>query len=243
MRRDGGEFLGGVPESYREKKPPTRDFGAFAMWDLPACEVRDGRIHSRACDDLIGCATIVALFRELEQLGAEATVYGLFTRAEEVGFIGAVQLAKSGRLSRDLTIVSLETSSEKSPGAGKMGEGVIIRVGDKTSIFDDAATAALTHAAIEAKIPHQRCLMSGGTCEATAYQLYGYRAAALCVALGNYHNCGPDLTIAPEFVALDDVAGMVELMVRASTHEGPIDPHGALRAKIENGLEKYRGYF
>ena len=42
--------------------------------------------------------------------------------------------------------------------------------------------------------------MSGGTCEATAYQLYGYRTAALCVALGNYHNCGPDLTIAPEFV-------------------------------------------
>jgi hypothetical protein len=48
----GDEFLGGVPESYREKKPPTRDFGAFAMWNLPACEVRDGRIYSRACDDL-----------------------------------------------------------------------------------------------------------------------------------------------------------------------------------------------
>ncbi len=239
----GEEFLGGVPESYREKKPPTRDFGAFAMWDLPACEVRDGRIHSRACDDLIGCAAIVALFQQLERLGAEATVYGLFTRAEEVGFIGAVHLAKSGRLPRDLTIVSLETSSEKSPGAGRMGEGVIVRVGDKTAVFDDAATAALTHAATDAKIPFQRCLMSGGTCEATAYQLYGYRSAALCVALGNYHNCGPDLTIAPEFVSLDDVAGMVQLMARVSTHEGPIDPHGALRAKIEKGQEKYRGYF
>lgn len=239
----GEEFLGGVPESYREKKPPVRDFGAFAMWDLPACEVRDGRIHSRACDDLIGCAAIVALFQELERVGAEATVYGLFTRAEEVGFIGAIQLAKSGRLPRDLTIVSLECSSEKSPGAGKMGEGVIVRVGDKASVFDDAATAALTHAATEAKISFQRCLMSGGTCEATAYQLYGYRPAALCVALGNYHNCGPDLTIAPEFVALDDVAEMVTLMVRASTHEGPIDPHAALRARIEKGLEKYARYF
>jgi endoglucanase len=239
----GEEFLGGVPESYREKKPPVRDFGAFAMWDLPACEVRDGRIHSRACDDLIGCGAIVALFQQLERLGAEATVYGLFTRAEEVGFVGAIHLAKSGRVPLDLTIVSLETSSEKSPGAGKMGEGVIIRVGDKTSIFDDAATAALTHAATEAKIPHQRCLMSGGTCEATAYQLYGYRTAALCVALGNYHNCGPDLTIAPEFVSLDDVAGMVQLMTRACTHEGPIDPHAALRAKIEKGLEKYARYF
>ena len=239
----GEEFLGGVPESYREKKPPVRDFGAFSMWDLPACEVRDGRIHSRACDDLIGCAAIVALFQQLDHIGAEASVYGLFTRAEEVGFIGAIHLAKSGRLPRDLTIVSLETSSEKSPGAGKMGEGVIVRVGDKTAIFDDSATAALTHAATDAKIPFQRCLMSGGTCEATAYQLYGYRTSALCVALGNYHNWGPDLTIAPEFVALDDVEGMVQLMVRASTHEGPNDPHGALRAKYEKGVEKYRAFF
>jgi endoglucanase len=236
-------FLGGVPESYRAKHPPTRDFGAFAMWDLPACEVRDGRIHSRACDDLIGCAAIVALFQQLDHLGAEATVYGLFTRAEEVGFIGAIQLAKSGRLPRDLTVVSLETSSEKAPGAGRMGAGVIIRVGDKTSIFDDSATAALTHAATDAKIAHQRCLMAGGTCEATAYQLYGYRSAALCVALGNYHNCGPGETIAPEFVALDDVSGMVQLMTRVSTHEGPNDPHGALRERCERRLDEYRRFF
>ena len=36
----------------------------------------------------------------------------------------------------------------------------------------------------------QRCLMSGGTCEATAYQLYGYETGGLCIALGNYHNRG-----------------------------------------------------
>lgn len=236
-------FLGGVPEEYREKKPPTRDFGAFAMWDLPACEVRDGRIHSRACDDLIGCAAIVALFQQLDRIGAEANVYGLFTRAEEVGFIGAIQLARSGGLPRELTIVSLECSSEKAPGAGRMGEGVIIRVGDRTSIFDDAATAALTTAATDAKIPFQRCLMSGGTCEATAYQLYGYRSAALCVALGNYHNCGPDTTIAPEFVAVNDVAAMVDLMVRVSTNEGAADPHTSLRERCERRVEEHRRFF
>ncbi|HYR59444.1 MAG TPA: M20/M25/M40 family metallo-hydrolase [Chthoniobacteraceae bacterium] len=239
----GEEFLGSVPESYREKKPPVRDFGAFAMWDLPAFELRDGRIFSRACDDLIGCAAIVALFHELDRIGAEASVHGLFTRAEEVGCIGAIQLAKSGRLPRELTIVSLECSSEKAPGAGRMGEGVIVRVGDRTSVFDDAATAALTHAAAEARLPFQRCLMSGGTCEATAYQLYGWRTAALCVALGNYHNCGPELTIAPEFVALDDVSTMVELMTHAATHEGPADPHAALRAKFEKRIEEHRRFF
>lgn len=237
----GGEFLGGVPLEFREKNPPVRDFGAFAMWDLPAFELRDGRIFSRACDDLIGCAAIVALFHELERAGAEAWVHGLFTRAEEVGFVGAIRLAQSGRVSKELTVVSLETSSEKG-GPAKMGDGVIVRVGDRTSIFDDAATAALLDAARRAEIPVQRCLMSGGTCEATAYQLYGYRSAGLCVALGNYHNCGPDTQIASEFVSADDVAGMVRLMFAATTTTPSADPHAVLRAKLEAGVASYARY-
>jgi len=231
-------FLGGVPREYREKNPPTRDFGAFAMWDLPACELREGRIHSRACDDLIGCSAIVALFRELEERETEGCVYGLFTRAEEVGFVGAIHLAKSGIVPRTVTIISLETSSEKG-GPAKMGEGVVVRVGDKTSIFDAAATAALVQIAKAAEIPAQRCLMSGGTCEGTAYQLYGYRCGALCVALGNYHNCGPETQIAPEFVSLDDVAGMVRLMVQIVISPDAPDPHEALRAKLEKSAAEY----
>ena len=234
----GGEFLGGVPAEYREKNPPVRDFGAFAMWDLPAFELREGRIFSRACDDLIGCAAIVALFHELERAGAEACVHGLFTRAEEVGFVGAIRLAQSGRVPKTLTIVSLETSSEKG-GPAQMGAGVIVRVGDRTSIFDDAATASLMDAAKRAEIVVQRCLMSGGTCEATAYQLYGYRSAGLCVALGNYHNCGPDMQIASEFVSAEDVAGMVLLMVAATTSAPTADPHAALRARLEATAASY----
>jgi endoglucanase len=85
--------------------------------------------------------------------------------------------------------------------------------------------------------------MSGGTCEATAYQLDGYRAAALCVALGNYHNCGPDETIAPEFVAVDDVAGMIALMLAAVLTPASADPLVALRARLEKGLTEYRRYW
>ena len=239
----GEEFLGGVPEEYRAAKPPVRDFGAFAMWDLPACEVRDGRIHSRACDDLIGCAAIVAMFQELEATAAECASYGLFTRAEEVGFVGAIQLARSGLLPREVTIVSLETSSEKAPGAGKMGEGVIVRVGDKTSLFDPDETATLWQIAREAKIPAQRCLMSGGTCEGTAYQLYGYRSAALCVALGNYHNCGPEMRIAPEFVAVEDVEALAQLCVAAARAGESADPRAQLRSRLEAEMEEYRRYF
>jgi endoglucanase len=239
----GDRFLGGVPEAYRAKNPPRRTFGELSMWDLPAWELREGRIFSRACDDLIGCAVIVATFHELERLGAECTLHGLFTRAEEVGFIGAMHIAKSDDLPRDLTIVSLETSSERG-GPATMGAGVIVRVGDRTAIFDNATSALLADLARAREIRFQRCLMSGGTCEATAFQLYGWRTAGLCVALGNYHNCAPDEVIASEYVSIDDAVGMTDLCVALGTmREPPVASQDALRRRLESEFEQQRIFF
>jgi endoglucanase len=213
------------------------------MWDLPACELRDGRVHSRACDDLVGCAAILATFRELERTGVEASVYGLFTRAEEVGFVGAIRLAQAALVPREVTMVSLETSSEKAPGC-KMGEGVIVRVGDRTSIFDPTVTATFVELAKRTEIPAQRCLMSGGTCEATAFQLYGYRSGALCVALGNYHNCGPDQRIEAEFVSLSDVQALVRLCVEIARNSEPLSASDdALRERLEKRATEYAERF
>ena len=58
--------------------------------------------------------------------------------------------------------------------------------------------------------------MSGGTCEGTAYQECGYRSAAVCVALGNYHNCARNNKIAAEFVSLSDAENMSSLLQRCS---------------------------
>ncbi len=229
-----GEFLGGVPARYLEKSPPTRDFGAFAMWDLPAFEIREGLIFSRACDDLIGCSVMVSVVHELEAMGVEAAVDFAFTCAEEVGLLGAVYIAKEGRFPKSMRVLSLETSAERPPA--KMGQGVIIRTGDRTSIFDSQGGAELVYRASELSIPHQRCLMSGGTCEATAYRLYGYRASGLCVALGNYHNCGPDEQIAPEFVSVIDVQSMVRLCVATATQVVDLDCDERLKAQLESRL-------
>jgi len=238
----GGKFLGGVPQTYLEKNSRIEDFGAFAMWDLPAFELRDDRIHSRACDDLIGCAAIVTMFQELERAATECTCIGIFTRAEEVGFVGAIELAKSGAIPKTVTIISLETSKELPPA--KMGDGPIIRVGDRTSIFDSDATATLVSTSAAAEIPHQRCLMSGGTCEATAYQLYGYRCGALTVALGNYHNCGPRDRIDPEFVSADDAWNMSRLCVALARDTRPAsNASRTLRQKLErNARDHTRTY-
>jgi putative aminopeptidase FrvX len=237
----GREFLGGVPESYRKKNPPKRTYGDFSMWNLPAFQVKGGRIYSRACDDLVGCACVVAMLRELERTKAKCAAYGLFTRAEEVGFIGAIHLAKSGVLPKTTTVISLETSSAKG-GPVEFGKGVIIRIGDKTSVFDSAASLLLREAAGRAKLPHQRALMQGGTCEATAFPLYGYRAAAMCVALGNYHNCAPNEKIASEFVSVDDAFGMAKLCV-AVARGSNADSLGALRKRLDKRVRDHRKYF
>ncbi|MBS0659548.1 MAG: M20/M25/M40 family metallo-hydrolase [Verrucomicrobia bacterium] len=251
VRPDGApngewKFFGGVPEAIREKhRHLIRPFGAdFAMWDLPECELRDGCIYTRACDDLIGCATIVATLQALEAAGIEADVYGLFTRAEEVGFVGALHVARSGRWQeRGLTFISLETSSARPPAV--IGDGPIVRVGDKTSLFDKAATEEMLEIAAQSGLAVQRCLMSGGTCEASAFQLYGLQSAALCVALGNYHNITPEQGIGPEYISLADFAGLVQLCREIASQTEPAGRYRvpeALRQRLEKETEPYAPY-
>ena len=101
------------------------------------------------------------------------------------------------------------------------GEGVIIRVGDKTSIFNSALTYFLTRQAIalakdDKSFCYQRALMPGGTCEATAFAALGYEATGLCLALDNYHNMVDidgvragkrKARLAPEAISLADFHG------------------------------------
>ena len=237
-------FLGGVEQGYLDANcDRIRDFGQFAMWDLEPFEARDGQIHGRACDDLIGCAAIVATLRELDGAGAPVECHGFFTRAEEVGFVGAIHLAREGWIAEaGLTVISLETSAERPPA--RMGAGPILRVGDRTSVFDNAALAQIERVARDAPLSIQRCLMSGGTCEGTAFQLYGVRTAALCIALGHYHNRAPDRRIETEYVLVDDFCCLAALCTQIAQSSGnPHDPAAELRAKLEAGLEEHAPYF
>jgi putative aminopeptidase FrvX len=237
---DEREFLGGVPAD-RLDKCPVKWFGEFGMWDLPAFDLKDGIVHSRACDDLVGCAEIVALFHELERREAEVTCYGLFTRAEEVGFVGAIHLAKSWPLPDGVRFVSLETSAPR--GGAVIGAGPVVRVGDRMSVFDDEIVAELLAAATEEKITVQRALLDGGSCEATAMQLYGIRSAGMSVLLGNYHNCTPEGGIDVEYVSLADVAALVELItattIRLGSGSKGSPARAALKLRLEENLKKH----
>jgi hypothetical protein len=195
----------------------------FAVWELEDFAVRDGRIYGRACDDLVGVAAVLATLIELKRSRAQVDVIGVISRAEEVGLGGALAIAATRSLPRSSLLISLETSREL-PGV-EMGRGVIVRVGDRTSIFDSEATRFLSEVAAGLKtkrqgFDYQRGLMSGGTCEATAYQEFGFQTAAVCVALGNYHNCTARNEIRSEYVSLADACRMVDLLVGAARQMG-----------------------
>lgn len=233
-----GKALSGEMRFVIETKTALKTTPEFAVWELTDFAVRGGRIHGRACDDLIGCAVILQTLIALKRAKAKAHVIGVLARAEEVGFHGALMVASKKVLPADSLVISLETSRELPPV--KQGQGVIIRVGDRSSVFDSTATRFLTEVANEIQAQdktflYQRALMSGGSCEGTAYQEYGFTTAAVCVALGNYHNCGAGQKIAAEHVNEADAASMARLLTTAAQ---AMPRYAQLTGKLKGRLKK-----
>lgn len=191
--------------------------GSIGMWDFPDPQIRGNRVFARGCDDLAGLAGILCCLDELTSSRKPCDAWVLFTRAEEVGFVGAIASCRHETVPRRCVLVTVETSSVL-PHA-PMGEGPILRVGDKTTAFTPAATAFCRQVAeaLAAKDPafrFQRKLMDGGTCEASAFCQFGYEATGLCMALGNYHNVDRRRKkLAPEYVDVGDFENLVKWFI------------------------------
>jgi endoglucanase len=235
--------------------------GDFGAWDLPDFALQDELIHARALDDLAGCATMLLVLEQAVRERWETDLYAVFTRAEEVGLVGAWAVLQSGALPRDGYLVSLEASPAL-PGA-LQGEGPVIRVGDRVTSFNQEAELALKVAAYglgasvwrpergrpaaEARVKVQRQLMSGGMCEASAAVMLGYQATGLALPLGNYHNQGPDAMLAPENIHADDFLTGVTLLQLAARMLPALDEirvrhHAAYGARPEDLGRLRQGY-
>ncbi len=220
--------------------------GSVGMWDFPDPVIRGRRIHARACDDLAGAAAMICAIEELCRTGADCDSYFLFTRAEEVGFVGAIAATQLKTIPAKCYVVAMETSSER-PFA-KMGDGPILRVGDKASTFTHAVTAHCHRIARDLALgdrtfKFQRKLMDGGTCESSAYCALGREATGLCIALGNYHNVDArKKKLGPEYVDLDDfvrvVQWFVELARAPRPYTGRDESLDDQLAKLEKRYEK-----
>ncbi len=222
--KDEWDFLGGVAQpvvndGIKRGLRKVHKNRAFATWNFPVT-IENGKIEGPACDDLIGCACIVWTLLELERLGLETTVHAAFTRAEEVGWFGAWHLGQKWPFGSGSVFLSLETS--RPVNGATFGQGPIIRVGDRLSVFDSEAISVLMQTASEQGIRVQRCLLDKGACEASALQALGHRSVGISIPLGNYHNTTDKQTLAPEYVMLSDVSDTVSLLTAlvATKHRG-----------------------
>ena len=215
VRAERGRIAGAMGQLERGS---TAEAGDLALWDVPVFQLRGQVVHARACDDLAGCAAVLATLDRTASARMPGTLVGLFTRAEEVGLRGASAAARQRLLPEGALVVAVETSS-MAGGRAEQGAGPIIRVGDATHVFSPRMTQWMTALAqeiteLDSTFRYQRKLMDGGVTEATSYDLYGYETGAACIALGNYHNAGAGGRVAAETVHLGDLEGLVRLFVR-----------------------------
>jgi len=185
----------------------------FATWDLPKARCTKKLFISPACDDLAQVSLALALLRRLALGGAKARFHALFTRAEEIGFAGALAALKTKTPLAPMPTLSLETS--KARGFAKVEGGPIVRVGDRLSVFDSRITHWIEIgfrdlAAARPGFAYQRLLMAGGACEASVFHRAGLPTGALCVALNNYHNMGPGTSVRAESISLRDIQGLYD---------------------------------
>lgn len=191
------------------------DHHCFGAFDFSAFTRRGYKIFTRAADDLAGVTIILTTLARLKP-NERKNMLGIFTRAEEVGFRGALGIIYDQAIGKKNTAISLEASRQL-PGA-RLGKGPVIRLGDKRTLFDSYSISRLDQAGavLGKKIKNfkvQRRIMNGGTCEATPFNLHGISTSGLAVPLGNYHNERRNGTPGAEFIDLRDVHGAVKLCV------------------------------
>lgn len=227
------------------KRPARCSPGDLMTWALPKPRVVKGMLRAPACDDLAAVAAAICAYeRMLAKPKGLGDVRLLFTRAEEVGFIGAIAACKAGTIPKGATLVCLENS--KSMAESPIGAGPIIRVGDRTSIFDPTLTARLVAVAESLskqnkRFKYQRKLMPGGTCESTAFRLYGYLSSCICLPLGNYHNMDEEAgTIAPESIAMADYHLSITLLQAVGRTLNQTHAEGDLVARLDHLFERER---
>ncbi len=231
----GGEPFPAVVDDYR----PDPDFvlnspghcrvrskrklwaGQWAVLDLPACEVAGDELKLGAADDLAGCALILLALEALVGEQRAFNVHAMFTRAEEPGLYGARLIAEDGSLPRDTYVVSVEASRALADAAP--GRGIVVRAGDHDNTFSNEAEIYLRVAQerlADEGIATQRALLTGGTCEASAFVRLGFVATGIALPNVNYHNASPEDRFASEIIRVSDLRSGVALLAEAAVAAG-----------------------
>jgi putative aminopeptidase FrvX len=212
----------------------------------------DGLLHTHACDDLAAVAAALSALDMLRGRRGCEHVGVLLTRAEEIGFIGAIAACKYKSIPKSARLICLE-NSRSFPHDSPIGAGPIVRVGDKMSVFEPTLTNQISmlmmgHQKANPNFKYQRKLMPGGTCEATTFSSYGYKSTCLCLPLGNYHNMADidemlagsakQARVGPEFISVADYHGLIEMLLVCATKLDSAET-STLKGRMEGLIKEY----
>ncbi len=213
--------------------------------------IRKGKtIYAHRIDDLGGCAALICalsfLSKHIKDL--DANIHFVFTRAEEVGFIGLISLIKNGYFCKKDYYISCETS--KCISSIHFGCGVVLRLGDKVGLFENQFTNAFFRYFQNKKLldnfPIQKALLDGGTCEATPLVINNFMASGLACPLGNYHNLNQDKNlISEEYINIDDFTSYVNTIIEISLNFSKIlDAYNIknIKATINKNYKEMKEY-
>jgi endoglucanase len=155
--------------------------------------------------------------------------------------MGAAEAVRLRTIPPAAIVLSLECSKAL-PGAPQ-GGGVIVRVGDRSTIFDPAVTAAVWQRVTDLEhVVAQRRLMDGGSCEATVFCAAGLASAGLALPLAGYHNQPDDPAVSgpvPESVDIADYEAEVALLTSLCAEPPTLGPDaGELYARLSAGARE-----
>lgn len=197
----------GIPITLEVSEGGELHSQCFGSFDFPAHQFSDSRIETRAADDLAGVVIALGALIDQKKKGKLKSALAVFTRAEEVGFVGCLKLLSAKILRKGSWTLTLEAS--RALPLAESGMGPVLRIGDRSTVFNSDFSIWMWKVAEnlqkqDSQFRYQRRLMDGGSCEATAFALHGMTTSGLAVPLINYHNQGENGP-APEMIHLHDV--------------------------------------
>ncbi len=191
----------------RETAKKYVNIGDCAVFQPNFSEFGSGLIRSKALDDRFGCAVMVKMLQgELEY-----DTYFAFNTCEEIGCDGAKEVAHKLRPN---IVIALETTTAgdivgvpRSKCACRVGEGAVISIMDRSTIYDKDLVEIAVEVAKERDIKWQYKNVIAGGNEAGAYQRAASGAKVLAIsAPARYIHSANNL------LSLDDITAVSKLV-------------------------------
>lgn len=178
--------IGAGDRKTAEKYAPVGSFGTFKS-DFVRFGQNGRMLKGKALDDRLGCTVLCDALRELKEKNMllPFDVYFAFTCREELGISGAVTAANLIRpdyaVVFEATAVSDICTTPEVSKVAKQGDGAVITICDRGTIYDRDFTDFILNTAQKHGIPHQiKKFISGGNDSAGIQKT---RAGVKCAAI------------------------------------------------------------